>query len=503
MSQRSPASALEFNVGAMTLLALGFFTWLILFVGDVNPFGREYRLFADFDEVQLLQSGDPVRKNGLIIGKVEAFRFEGNRVRVTILIQGDYEIRKDARVAVGNVGLFGANYIKVSEPTLAKGTQDPGVYQPSEIIAGDVAPEFETLLTEGTLLLGDLRDTVRSLTAILDDETIREDIKATVAELRKATEAGRRSLDTIEVSVGRMTKDAEQAARSAREVVEGQGGVSGAMERLNTLLDEVTGLAEENREHLKRTTAAIQEVVEDIRDRALAERLTGAAAEMERFASELADFVSELNKKGQTPEKIRRITDRVEEITADLAEMTSTTKDAITDSDLKGDLSRAFDDVHTIAGRVDELGSQLGDMRTEVIAGLFYSDNLDDFRPELNARLILGSGAFFRLGVEDIGAGDHLNLQVGKEVSEDDHLRLGIIADEFGIGYDRYLFRKAVQVRLEVFRPDDLLFRYAARFRLRDDLFLTYRAEDFGSPRPFSPAAPHGHVSFLAIEKRF
>ena len=42
---------------------------------------------------------------------------------------------------------------------------------------------------------------------------------------------------------------------------------------------------------------------------------------------------------------------------------------------------------------------------------------------------------------------------------------------------------------------------YEESFRLRDDLFLTYRAEDFGSPRIPVPG-PRGHVSYLAVEKR-
>jgi len=465
VAERTSTAALEFNVGAMTLLALGFFAWLILFVGDVSPFGEEYRLYADFDEIQLLQQGDPVRKNGLIIGKVEGFRFEGNRIRTTILIQGDYKIRKDAKVAVGNVGLFGANYVKVTEPTLAKGKEDPGDYLGGDIIEGEAAPEFETLLNEGTLLLGDLRDTVRALTAILDDEQLREDLLGAVAELREATRSGRRTLENLEGSMKTVMEDAEGSARAARKLVEGEGGVDGALAKLNRLLDEVGDLAEENRAQLKATTTAVQEVVEDIRDQALSAKLANAAGEMERFARELADFVEDLNNNGATPESIRRITDRVESITGDLAEMTSTTKDAIVDSDLKGNLSQAFDDVHTIAGRVDELGSKLGEIRTNVVAGLFYSDSVDDFRPELNARVTLGDAGFLRFGAEDIGAGDDLNAQLGRKLSPSDQLRLGIVAGEFGIGYDRYLFGRAVQLRLEAYRPDDLLFRYAARLR--------------------------------------
>jgi phospholipid/cholesterol/gamma-HCH transport system substrate-binding protein len=500
MSQRSHTAALEFNVGAMTLLALGFFSWLILFVGDVNPFGKDYTLYADFDEVQLLQQGDPVRKNGLIIGKVEQFRFQRNRVRVIFRIQGNFHIRKDARVAVGNVGLFGANYIKVTEFSLKKGQKSPGFYEAGDIIDGDVAPEFETLLTEGTSLLGDLRNTIQSLTSLLDDEDFRENLHEAIREVREGAEAGRRSLDRLETSVEKMSTDAEAAVASARDVIEGKDGFTSAMEKLNHMLEEVDQIASENRTNLRKTTEAVQKIVEDIRDQALATRLSDAAKQMNKFSSELNDFVEKLNKNGETPEQIRRIMDRVENITSDLASMTGTTKKAVSESDLKGNLSRAFDDMHSIAKQADDLGGKLSKMRTSVVASLFYSDNVDDFHPDLNGTLHFNEHNFIRLGVEDIGGNDSLNLQLGQSFGDQGRLRLGIIADEFGIGYDRYLFRKAVQVRLEVFRPNDLLFRYAARLRLRDELFLTYRGEDFGTP---ASGGPKGHVSYLGVERRF
>lgn len=492
---RSDTGTLEFNVGAMTLLALGFFSWMILFVGDANVFGGEYALFADFDEIQLLQRGDPVRKNGLIIGKVDAFRFVGNRVRVTLRIEKGFQIRKDARVAVGNVGLFGANYIKVTEPTLAADQDSPGVYVAQDTIAGETAPEFETLLNEGTRLLGDLRDTVRSLNAILDDDAFRDDFRQTVGQIRAAAEAGRRTLEQLEGAVRRVSRDAEGTLAAARRLVEDEGGIAGAIARLNTMLASVEKASDENRGHLRRTTKAIMTIVEDIRDRALAAKLTGAASQMEAAATELGGMLRDLNKNGQTVDQIRRITARVEGITDDLAAMTTTTREAVTESDLKGNLSRAFDDVHTIAGQVESLGGKLGELRAEVVSSLFYSDEADDFRPDLNASLHLGDRGFLRLGVEDIGGGDDLNLQVGKNLDGRRRLRLGVIADEFGIGYDRYLFGKALQVRLELYRPDDLLFRYATRFRIGDDFFLSFRREDLGSPG--------GHVNYLGFEKRF
>lgn len=495
MEPRTDSRALEFNVGAMTLLALGFFGWLILFVGDVNPLGNEYALYADFDEIQLLQKGDPIRKNGMIIGKVDAFRFVKNKVRVTFRIEGNFKIRKDALVAVGNVGLFGANYIKVTEPNLEEGKVDPGAYPPGTVISGRKAPEFETLLNEGNLLLGDLRATVRSLTSILDDSELRKMLKDTVTEIRDAAAAGRRTLETVEGSVEKISGRTEDAVLAARNLIDGEGGIQEALKKLGGIMDEVEGIAKDNRWRLRRTTHAVMKIVEDLEKRAFAAKLTDAADQMGSFGRELNGFLRELNKNGQTTDKIRKIAGRVETITSNLAEMTTDTKEALDDSNLKGSLKSAFNDVHTIAGRVDELGSTLSEIQANVVAGLFYSDQADDFRPELHATLQSGDRGFFRVGAEDIGGDDHLNLQLGRSLDSKSDLRLGIVADEFGIGYDRYLFRKSVQVRLELYNPDDLAFRYSARFKVMPDFFVSFRSQDLGPQR--------GRTSYLGLEKRF
>lgn len=494
MSARQDRSMLEFYVGALTLLSLGFFAWMILFVDDIDPFGGSYPLYTDFAEVQLLQKGDAVRKNGLVIGKVDHFEFRGNLVRVRLLIDGQFQIRKDAEVAVGNVGLFGANYVKVSEPPLKEGEDDPGAWASGDVLDGNVAPDFESLLRGGNALLEDLRSTVQAVEALLNDEEIRENLVTTTREVRDAAAAGRRSLERLEQSADSILDDAEGAAAAARRLLEGEGGLDGALGKLDELLAEARDMAKENRTRILRTTEAVAEIVEDVRDRALAAHLSGAASEMEKFSRELRVFVEDLNKNGETPERIRRITDRVEAITTDLAAMTGTTRKAVESSNLEGNLRRAFDDVHTIASRVDEMGSALGQVRAEVVSSLFYSDGADDFRPDLNATLRLGSTGSVRLGVEDIGGRDDLNLQFGRPVLGG-QARVGIIADEFGIGYDRYLFRRALQIRLEAYRPDDLLFRYAARFRIVDDTFLSLRVQD--------EAVGKQRVTYFGLERRF
>ncbi len=495
MAGRSNGTSLEFNVGALTLLALGFFAWMILFVDDLDPFGGTYRLYADFDEIQLLQKGDPIRKNGLIVGKVEGFEFQGNRIRVLFHMQRPYRIRRDAKVAVGNVGLFGANYVKVSEPALARGATDPGHYEPEDVIEGEIAPDFETLLRDGTALVGDLRTSVQAVHAIVGDTRFRENILKATDELRDATASGRRSLEKVEESVRKLMDDAEGGMRSARKLLEGKDGFDGAMKKLTSLIGEVDSIAKENRGRIRETVDAVRSVVEDIRDRALARHLSDAAKHLDELAVELGSFARDLNNNGETPERIRRITERVEVITRDLADMTGDTKEAVQASHLEGKLRRAFDDVHTIASRVDELGKTLGDMRSEVVASLFYSDAAEDFRPDLNASFHLGGMGFVRVGVEDIGGRDDLNLQIGRDLTGSDTVRVGIIADEFGIGYDRYLFRKALQIRLEAYRPDDLLFRYAARIRFRDDTFLSLRLQE--------EAILKERVAYVGVERRF
>src|SRR5262245_17400559 len=96
MSERQ----LQFRVGLFVLISLAICTTLVIQFGDVQKYLEQtYQLGIHFDEAPGLQTGTPVRQNGLNIGKVTDVLLDDKEggVLVVIDIQERRRLRVDSR----------------------------------------------------------------------------------------------------------------------------------------------------------------------------------------------------------------------------------------------------------------------------------------------------------------------------------------------------------------------------------------------------------------------
>ncbi len=124
-------------LGALLILLFGIF-----YLNDKDP--REelvsYRIL--FDQVSTLTSGDPVKVNGVKVGKVNAIELKGRQVEVGIEVRKGIEISEDSDVRVQNIGLLGERQIGIllgkSEKVIPVGGQMTGICDAgiSEAMAG-------------------------------------------------------------------------------------------------------------------------------------------------------------------------------------------------------------------------------------------------------------------------------------------------------------------------------------------------------------------------------
>lgn len=107
---------LETRVGLFFVLA-ALAAVLMLEVSDNFSFFRKtYVLYADFDNINELKPGDPVKLAGVEIGKVDGIGFgvaEGKPVRVTLQIDQDYRdrVKDDSVASIYFTGLMGQNFV--------------------------------------------------------------------------------------------------------------------------------------------------------------------------------------------------------------------------------------------------------------------------------------------------------------------------------------------------------------------------------------------------------
>lgn len=76
---------------------------------------------AAFDDVGTLKERQDVNQNGSRIGEVHAIEYRDSRAIVTLRLDGDRTVYRDARARVGNVSLLGRQYVDLDPGTPAAG----------------------------------------------------------------------------------------------------------------------------------------------------------------------------------------------------------------------------------------------------------------------------------------------------------------------------------------------------------------------------------------------
>lgn len=105
-------------------------------------FSGGYHVHGLFSDVHELQVGAPVKKAGVPIGQVAAVGLEGDRVKVTLRIEDEAELRTDTVARIEFKGLLGENFISVGF-----GTPDAPRLRDDATIQTEEQPDLNALMT--------------------------------------------------------------------------------------------------------------------------------------------------------------------------------------------------------------------------------------------------------------------------------------------------------------------------------------------------------------------
>ncbi len=146
-------TALYFSVGLVVILALIILVFGIFFLNEKDPRETFNTFYLRFTQVSTLVLDDPVKVNGVKLGKVETIELSGHRVVVTIRLRTDVKIPKDSEIRVQNIGIMGERQIGV---ILGDRTE---YFSPGDTITG----QFDAGIAEAIGLAGELCDSTKVL----------------------------------------------------------------------------------------------------------------------------------------------------------------------------------------------------------------------------------------------------------------------------------------------------------------------------------------------------
>lgn len=102
-------------VGIFALLGIGALIVLSVKLGNVELFPRPgYTLYANFDNIAGLKTGDNVEIAGVKVGRVTAISLQNNRAHVGMFIWQGVDVDSEAIASVLTSGLIGDKYVSIA-----------------------------------------------------------------------------------------------------------------------------------------------------------------------------------------------------------------------------------------------------------------------------------------------------------------------------------------------------------------------------------------------------
>jgi phospholipid/cholesterol/gamma-HCH transport system substrate-binding protein len=227
------------KVGAFFLIVLvltGLLIWKIedLRIGRVT--GKT--ISVQFDDVAGLKEKADVRMAGVLVGKVGKIRLVGGKALVDIELTKDVELRNGASASIQSLGMLGDKYVElipgpVGAPAIAEGT----------ILKGDTPVSFDQITRLARDIEVDIRDITsnlkNSLGGALGEERLTgivENVLVLSQELRKLLESNRANIDSTTANFREFsTQMTELVDRIDKLVAANSGGVTASIDNAREL----------------------------------------------------------------------------------------------------------------------------------------------------------------------------------------------------------------------------------------------------------------------------
>jgi len=238
-------NSLETRLGMFAAVIVIAAVLILETVGSFESFRRGKVVHAYFKAAQELKVGDRVKLAGVEVGRVEKIELADTKVRVSLKLKADAQVRRDSTAVIRFAGLMGQNFVAISfgspdAPFLASGEELPTTEQPD---LNDLMARLETAASgidemarnfSAENILGPVNELVKQNSS---------NVTATVANLRTISTQiaeGRGTLgrlvmeDTLYFSALTTVTNLQDTAADLRAVIADAKGGKGTIGKLLT-----------------------------------------------------------------------------------------------------------------------------------------------------------------------------------------------------------------------------------------------------------------------------
>ena len=366
----------EAKVGAFTLLGIVLLAAILLQFGGFSfSTSRSYTIYVGFTQVVGLAPEADVRYAGVLAGKVKAIEPEGTGVRVTLSVDPDIRIPRDARITLSANSVLGDKFVLIS-PAGSKSTE---YLKDGDFVIGMDETSIDSVLDNVSEAIQDVHDLLGSLNDILGNPRMKESVLGSAENVREVT-AHIRDMTSV----------------MGRVALQNEGSMHAMMREMQSILA-----------NLSATTETVRQMAADVSD-------GGATA---------ANLRLTLLNVAKASENIRMVAEEMHEVTGDPT--------------VREDLKTTIHQARAVTEKANETLDNLSSIEMQPSLDVLYSGKEHDWITNFNVDVSRESepDRFLRVGVEDVGEANALNLEVGRTKGRLG-ARAGLIAGDPGIGLD-------------------------------------------------------------------
>lgn len=248
-------SVLYFSVGLVVLLAIVILVFGMFFLNEKDPRETFNTFYLRFTQVSTLVLDDPVKVNGVKMGKVEDISLAGHRVVVRIRLRTDVKIPKDSEIRVQNIGIMGERQIGMilgdAETYWAPGDTINGQFDAGIAealgLAGEVCDSTKVLLESvkaalnGTIASPDFQDRFRTILAKAEslEDRLMVMVNTTDPQLKKSLNNLNEVMGKVDALVDGVKPPIDGLFANADKVIGNADGLMNELEGVTKHLDEL------------------------------------------------------------------------------------------------------------------------------------------------------------------------------------------------------------------------------------------------------------------------
>lgn len=272
-------------VGTVVLVALFLLIFGMAFLSEYRPgqLNEEYVIKAE--QVGLLSAGDPVKFNGVKVGKVTRIELSKDRsVEIRVEVQADVRIPVGSVVEIQNVGLMGERMINVVL------SSNPKFYPAGTVLSAKYDYGIAETMGAAGEVVEQAKIMVAQLQKVLDSTIGREDFVPRVNAVVERADAVSARLDDLVTQLTPQVKGAVGDLASAGRTVRGVADRSApVVDRVVERADRSTAELEPMLADLKATATDIRQIVAKAKN---GESTLGRLANDDAFYKELSGAVT-------------------------------------------------------------------------------------------------------------------------------------------------------------------------------------------------------------------